>query len=69
MFRLIALGMFAVAAWAQSALNPYDLARAIDSRDPNWTSHWKALGVTDRLSFCNDTPEKRTLQSLLDRKR
>ncbi len=46
MFRLIALGIFAVSVCAQNAANPYDLARSIDSHNVDWTSIWKKLGVT-----------------------
>jgi hypothetical protein len=46
MFRLIALGVFAAASLcAQNAINPYDLAKSIDSHNVDWASIWKRLGA------------------------
>jgi len=48
MFRLIALGIFAIPICAQNTANPYELARFISSQtDVDWPSLWKALGVTN----------------------
>lgn len=46
MFRLIALAILAIPIYAQNTANPYDLARSIDSRNVDWASIWRKLGVT-----------------------
>jgi hypothetical protein len=46
MLRLIALGILAIPVCAQTAVNPYDLARFIDSHtNIDWAPIWKAWGV------------------------
>jgi hypothetical protein len=45
MLRLIALGILAIPVCAQTATNPYDLARSIEGRNVDWASFWKKLGV------------------------
>jgi len=48
MFRLIALGIFAIPICAQNVANPYDLARSISTHeDIDWPALWKTLGVTN----------------------
>jgi hypothetical protein len=47
MLRLIAMGILAIPLCAQTAVNPYDLARFIDSHSGEWASLSKAMGLSD----------------------
>jgi hypothetical protein len=47
MLRLLLLGIIAISACSRNAINPYDLAKSIDSHNVDWASIWRKLGVTD----------------------